>query len=74
MRLPVSATHSAMKSPSRKVRPPRTGVPVLGAQVGSSASTSKERWMGVSPPIQPRAMSMTLPMPCLPGHAHVSSS
>lgn len=27
-RLPVSWTHSAMKSPSRRVRPPRTGVPL----------------------------------------------
>jgi hypothetical protein len=40
---PVSWTHSAMKSPSLNVRPPRTGVPVLGAHIGSSASTSKER-------------------------------
>lgn len=43
IRLPVSWTHSAMKSPSRRVRPPRTGVPVLGAHIGSSASTSKDR-------------------------------
>lgn len=62
---PVSATHSAMKSPSRRVNPPRTGVPVLGAHMGSSASTSNDRWIGVSLPIQPSAMSMTLPMPCL---------
>ncbi|KAF2455394.1 hypothetical protein BDY21DRAFT_75160 [Lineolata rhizophorae] len=64
-RLPVAATHSAMKSPSRSVRPPRTGVPVLGAHMGSRASTSKERWMGTSGPTQASAMSMTLPMPCL---------
>lgn len=50
-RLPVSWTHSQMKSPSRRVRPPRTGVPVLGAHWGSSASTSNERWMGVSLPM-----------------------
>lgn len=42
-RLPVSWTHSQMKSPSRRVRPPRTGVPVLGAHCGSSASTSNDR-------------------------------
>lgn len=28
-KLPVSCTHSAMKSPSRSVRPPRTGVPLV---------------------------------------------
>ena len=64
-RLPVSCTHSAMKSPSRRVRPPRTGVPVLGAHCGSRASTSKERWMGVSEPMCARASSITRPMPYL---------
>lgn len=62
---PVSWTHSAIKSPSRSVNPPRTGVPVLGAHIGSSASTSKERWMGVSFPMCARAISMTLPIPWL---------
>lgn len=42
-KLPVSCTLSQIKSPSRSVNPPRTGVPVLGAHIGSSASTSKER-------------------------------
>lgn len=32
---------------------------------GSSASMSKDKWMGVSLPIQPSAISMTLPMPWL---------
>jgi hypothetical protein len=48
---PVSCTHSAMKSPSLSVRPPLTGVPVLGAQRGSRASTSNDRCIGVSFPM-----------------------
>lgn len=39
-RLPVSATLSAMKRPSLKVKPPLTGVPVAGTNSGSMASTS----------------------------------
>lgn len=62
-KLPVSCTHSQMKSPSRSVRPPRTGVPVLGAHCGSSASTSNDRWMGVSWPMWARAFSTTRPIP-----------
>jgi len=40
---PDSCTHSQIKSPSRSVNPPLTGVPVLGAHIGSRASTSKLR-------------------------------
>ena len=64
-RLPVSCTLSQIKSPSRSVNPPLTGVPVLGAHIGSSASTSNDRWIGVSLPICANAISTTRPMPYL---------
>lgn len=38
---PVSATASQMKFPSLNVNPPLTGIPVLGAHMGSNASTSR---------------------------------
>ena len=46
---PVAWTNSAICRPSRSVRPPMTGVPVLAASLGSKASMSKLKCNGKSP-------------------------
>ena len=62
---PVSASSRAIKSPPSRLRPPGTGVPVLGAKAGSKASMSKESWSSVEEPRWVRACAMVVGRPSL---------